>query len=811
MNLMRTCIALFGRPSLRKSLFASTLLFIALGLFSCNPWGELNNPADIKSDKFQGFEVSTTADGIKPYSPANGAALTDPPVEFVVSLVTGAEAYHLQISTTPGFEAPLVLDKADYATNKLSPGGADMRTGGTLYWRARAKKAGAWGAWTTVWSFSLPRKYIVSYDGNGNTGGIVPVDGNRYLAGTSVTVLGNTGTLTKTGFEFVGWNTAADGSGIFRVVGSTFMMGSGNVVLYAKWSPTFTVTYNGNGNTGGSVPVDENRYLTGASVTVLGNTGSLEKTGYSFVGWNTVANGSGTDRAIGSIFTIGSGNVVLYAKWSPTYTVTYNGNGNTGGSVPMDGNRYLAGSSVTVMGNTESLAKTGFDFVGWNTATNGGGADHNVGSTFTIGTGNVVLYAKWAPTYTVTYDGNTNTGGNVPVDGNRYLAGTNVTVLGNTGELIKTEFAFVGWNSTSNGSGTDRTVGSTFAIGSANVVLYAKWSPTYTVTYNGNGNTSGTVPVDGNRYLAGTSATVARNTGSLAKTEFEFTCWNTASNGSGTNRVVGSTFAMGSGNVLLYAKWASESITMVAVSGGSFQMGSLTDVGYEDERPAHSVTLTGFRIGKHEVTQAQYLSVTGASPSLFKGMDLPVEQVTWYDTVEFCNNLSMVDGFLPVYTITARIPASGYPISSATVTQDMTKNGYRLPTEAEWEYAARGGDGSPNNYIYSGSNNINAVGWWGYGIGGNSGLGTNVVGTKAENGLGLYDMTGNVWEFCQDLHGSYREGSVSDPMGASSGTDRIFRGGAWDNIADFSRSTYRTYYLPNCGFSSVGFRVVRRP
>ncbi len=875
-----------------KSLFIVAVLFVALGFFSCNPWGELNNPADIKSDKFQGFEVSATPDGIKSYSPANGVALADPPAEFVVSFVTGAEAYQLQISTTTGFEAPLILDKSDYTTNKMSPGSADMRTGGTLYWRARAKKAGVWGTWTTVWNLSLPRKYIVSYDGNGNTGGSTPVDGNRYLPGVNVTVLGNTGSLVNPGYAFVGWNTTADGSGTDRAVGSTFAMGSTNVVLYAKWSPTYTVTYDGNGNTGGSIPVDGNRYMAGASVTVAGNTGSLEKTGYSFVGWNTAANGSGTDRSAGSTFLMGSGNVTLYAKWVmlptytvtyngngntggsipvdgnrywtglsvtvlgntgslvkagysfegwntasdgsgtdrsagstflmgsgnvtlyakwvmlPTYTVTYNGNGNTGGSIPVDGNRYWTGLSVTVLGNTGSLVKAGYSFEGWNTASDGSGTDRSAGSTFLMGSGNVTLYAKWVmlPTYTVTYNGNGNTGGSIPVDGNRYWTGLSVTVLGNTGSLVNPGYAFVGWNTTADGSGTDRAVGSTFAMGSTNVVLYAKWSPTYTVTYDGNGNTGGSIPVDGNRYMAGASVTVAGNTGSLEKTGYSFVGWNTAANGSGTDRAVGSTFAMGSGNVVLYANWVSESIPMVTVPGGSFQMG-VEGIA----TPVHQVSLTGFRIGKYEVTQEQYLSVAGSSPSNFSGTNLPVEEVTWYDAVEFCNKLSVADGFTPVYTITGRSPSSGYPITSANVTQDMTKNGYRLPTEAEWEYTARGGNGSPNNYTYSGSNDINAVAWWGYYHSGNSGYMTHVVGTKAGNGLGLYDMSGNVWEWCQDWYGSYGSGAQSDPTGASPGMYRVNRGGGWDSNADFCQSAFRLHYSPDFRSISLGFRVVRRP
>ena len=123
--------------------------------------------------------------------------------------------------------------------------------------------------------------------------------------------------------------------------------------------------YDGNGNTGGSVPVDGDHYMAGVDVTVGGNTGGLVREGYSFTGWNTASNGSGTDRNTGSTFIMGPENMVLYAKWAPVYTVTYFGNGATGGSVPVDGNHYLAGAGVTVAGNSKSLTKAGYTFTCW--------------------------------------------------------------------------------------------------------------------------------------------------------------------------------------------------------------------------------------------------------------------------------------------------------------------------------------------------------------------------------------------------------------------------------------------------------------
>ena len=239
---------------------------------------------------------------------------------------------------------------------------------------------------------------------------------------------------------------------------------------------------------------------------MLGNTGNLVEINFSFAGWNTQANGSGTNYTQAQTFTMGAANITLYAKWTanPTYTVTYNGNGNTSGSVPTDSTNYEQAQTVTVLGNTGNLAKSGYSFAGWNTQANGSGTTYIQSQTFTMASANVTLYAQWTanPAYTVIYIGNGNNSGNVPTDSNNYQQGQTVTVLGNTNNLVKTNYSFAGWNTLANGSGSTYTQAQTFTMGSANVVLYAVWTanPTYTVTYNGNGNSSGIVPIDATNY-----------------------------------------------------------------------------------------------------------------------------------------------------------------------------------------------------------------------------------------------------------------------------------------------------------------------
>jgi len=199
----------------------------------------------------------------------------------------------------------------------------------------------------------------------------------------------------------------------------------------------------------------------------------------------------------------------------------------------------------------------------------------------------------------------------------------------------------------------------------------------------------------------------------------------------------------------------------------------------------------------------------GYNPSRFKNYadspNRPVENVTWYDAIEFCNKLSERERLQPVYTISGREPATGYPITSATVTPDWGKNGYRLPTEAQWEYAAGGGNGSPGNYAYSGSNDVDTVAWYD----GNSNRAPQVVGTKAPNGLGIYDMSGNVWEWCWDRDGGYSSEAQTDPKGASSGSDRVARGGSWDDSATDARSAARGSIDLYLSDNSLGFRLLR--
>ena len=230
----------------------------------------------------------------------------------------------------------------------------------------------------------------------------------------------------------------------------------------------------------------------------------------------------------------------------------------------------------------------------------------------------------------------------------------------------------------------------------------------------------------------------------------------------------------------------------VLVEGGTFRMGS-TD-GDSDEKPVHSVTVGSFYMKATEVTQKEWREVMGSNPFAFEGDDRPVESVSWFDAVKYCNALSKKEGRTPVYRINGN-----------SVTANWNADGYRLPTEAEWEYAARGGKSS-KRYKYSGSNSVGSVGWYDD----NSGSKTNSVGQKQANELGLYDMSGNVLEWCWDWYGDYSSGQQTDPIGPSSGSRRVYRGGSWYNDGGRLRSADRYGYSPGDSSSYHGFRPVLR-
>ena len=318
-----------------------------------------------------------------------------------------------------------------------------------------------------------------------------------------------------------------------------------------------------------------------------------------------------------------------------------------------------------------------------------------------------------------------------------------------------------------------------FAAGSGSKIFSIKSNTTWAVSSDknwcivsptsGSGEGSVTVSVDENTSTSSRTATITVESATikrtLAVTQNGVTPTPTPASQDRSFTVGGVTFKM------------------IAVEGGTFTMGATSEQGsdaYDNEKPTHSVTLSSYSIGETEVTQALWQAVMGSNPSYFSGSQKPVEQVSWNDCQDFIRRLN-----------------------------SLTGENFRLPTEAEWEYAARGGNKS-RGYKYAGSNNIDNVAWYWDNIpsqsSGSAGYGTQVVASKSPNELGLYDMSGNVWEWCQDRSGSYSSGSQTNPTGPSSGDGRVGRGGGWGGGARLCRVSNRSYHDPT-RFNSIGLRL----
>lgn len=529
----------------------------------------------------------------------------------------------------------------------------------------------------------------VSYNANNGSGA---PSGGTFSFGATVTV-SNTAP-TRTGYTFLGWNTAANGSGTNYSAADTFAMPNSSVTLYAKWSILQkSVTYDANGGTGVDAVAS---YNYGATVTV--STAQVSRSGYSFIGWNTLADGSGTSRAASSTFTMPETDLTFYAIWSiNAYTVYYNMNGGTGSVTPQPGNY---GSSVIV--STTVPTRLGYTFSGWNTLAPGNGFDYTGGGTLSIPASNLTLFAKWTPImYSVSF--NANGGSGSPADVTGLTAGNNTTL--SVTVPVQNGYVFNGWNTAVDGSGQTHSGGQNFVVPAANTVLYAQWvANTYEIIYNANGGANAPVPANGS-----TNATVTLTSGSVTRAGYTHLGWSTNS-GATTATYYGPSnlsFVVPAGNTILYAVWALADITLTYnINNGS----GLTPSAFTDKYLETTVLSPSSAFSRSGYTFTGWNTAADGSGSSYAdeaNFVMPNANKTLYaqwSAIFYAVEYSANGG--------SNAPANQFAIPGATVavpTSEPVKSGYEFN---DWTEVAAGTTVTPGATLTMPSSNVVLVANW---------------------------------------------------------------------------------------------------
>lgn len=402
---------------------------------------------------------------------------------------------------------------------------------------------------TTSASFSstaTPGPYTVIYNINGGTSGAI--SNGSYNLGTPLTLP----TPSRSNYTFAGWYDTTTAGNLIGVAGASYSP-SANITIYARWTGiAYTINYYANSATSGSVPAPGSFTAGGSATTIAGNSGSLERTGYTFAGWDTTTAGNGTSFAANASYS-SNANLNLYAKWTPVArTVTYTGT-TTSGALPAQLiNKYI-GDTFTVS-SASAFSRAGFAFTGWSDGTN----SYSVGAIYTVASTDVTLTAQWTGlSYSITYAANGGSG-SLPTQIN-LSNGETFTVQANS--LTKTGYSFVAWN-----DGTaNYAAGATYTMSTANVSLIAQWTATgYEITYDGNGSDGGSAPATGRYVTGGAPYSVALNT--FTKTGYNFTGWKTST---AVDYAPGTGYAS-TANLVLIAQWAAKTIAIsYNVNGGS--------------------------------------------------------------------------------------------------------------------------------------------------------------------------------------------------------------------------------------------------
>ena len=817
----------------------------------------LDNPMDPKAPSYQGYHTVEGADEVEAHTPTDGELIVF--LVFSVNEVFDAQSYRLQIATAFDFaETSLVYDKDDFPDRVLNAE-ASLIVGTLYYWRAAAKKDGVWGKWTEVREFMLGGGISTMNPANGaSTTDTTPTfswNAVSYAAGyelqlgdslagvesspiQSIEDTSYTPVSALTNGQTHYWRVRAvdwDGQkGAWSAVHSLLVNWdwgtiSGQSPADGSATTDTTPTFSWNavpGAAGYELQLGDSRAgvesspiqsVMGASYTPVSAL-TNEQTHY----WRVRAVDWGGQKgvwsavyslavSIGAVSGLSPANGASTTDTTPTLSWD---------AVPgAAGYELQLGDSLAGLGNASSISVTGSSYTPTSALTNE--QTHYWQVRAKDGAGQ---FGDWSDAHSLRVEWGAVSGLS-PADG---ASTTDTTptfswnaVPGATGYELQLGDRLAGLES----SPIQSVMGASYTPVSAltNEQTHywrvravdwdgqkGAWSAVHSLTVS-IGTVSGLSPANGSSTTdttptlswtavpgaASYELRIADSESGLTSASSDIVTDTTHTPASALN--IGQTYywqvRAKDGDDQNGAWSAVQSLNVTAapqgfvhVAGGTFQMGSTDSEAYSDESPVHSVTVDSFYMAETEVTFDQYdayCTATGISKPDDRGWgrgSRPAIYVSWYDAVKYCNWLSEQEGLSKVYNI-----------SGTSVTWNQSANGYRLPTEAEWEYAARGGAQS-NGYKYSGSNNLDEVGWYWD----NSGSKTHPVKGKKANELGLYDMSGNVWEWCWDWYGStyYSSSPGANPTGPSSGSNRVRRGGSWDGSARSLRVANRYSYSP---------------
>lgn len=559
---------------------------------------------------------------------------------------------------------------------------------------------------------------------------------------------------SKTDNSFIAWHKKSDLSDSSVNFPLTV---TEDITLYAEWQPHYAVKFVC--NDGDAIEA----YKTG----IIETTPKTSRENHIFAGWYLTSDFSG--EPVEFPFTV-TQPTTFYAKWIATYQATFVTNGGTG----------ISTYRTTTIQTAPETTKYGYSLVGWYTDLQ---CTNAVSFPYTL-SADTIFYAKWQQMFTVSFV--TNEGTSIPTISTGYIAATPVST--------RTDYNLVGWYTDASFSESTRV---TFPYTvTSDITLYAKWQIVqYTITYMPNEASSGTVP-QSITVNKGTSYSISGNTGNLTKEGFAFIRWNTRADGDGQGYSVGNIITVTS-NITLYAQWGVDYAALITVPAGSFYFGDPATT----NRPR--ITLSSFQIAKYELTYELWLEVytwaaehgynlTAANKGYaandqYKSF-VPATNISWNMACVWLNAYSEYKGYEPVYYRGAAVWKDDTNTNS-TFSWNQTKNGYRLPTECEWEFAAGGGSSETHdNYAYAGSNTVGNVAWY-YS---NSKTETHPVGTKNSNTLSIYDMTGNIVEWCYDNYSDFGNGELTNPI-HETGTYKCLRGGSLLKYDSMSKIFIRGY------------------